>query len=93
MHHKKTKRKPKSQYRYTVIAFLGLRVGTVPFGATAEAYAETADCSEKRVTVALYTTCADQSQSGAVCGPARHVNGRSKNRMRLSEAARQPARQ
>ena len=48
MHHKKTKctrYKPKSQY--TVIAFLGLRVGTVPFGATAEACAETADCSAR----------------------------------------------
>jgi len=33
---------PKSQY--TVIAFLGLQVGTVPFGATAEACAETAEC-------------------------------------------------
>jgi len=45
MHHKKkrTRYTPKSQY--TVIAFLWLRVGTVPFGATVEACAETADCS------------------------------------------------
>ena len=36
--HDKKRSAPKSQY--TVIAFLGLRVGTVPFGATAEACAE-----------------------------------------------------